>query len=63
MVRDELINFNRKIGQKTLKQLNIGESALPEIAKAAASEFLVASSPKKTGEEDFFKILQKAYAR
>jgi alcohol dehydrogenase len=63
MVRDELINFNRKIGQKTLKQLNIGESALPEIAKAAAGEFLVASSPKKTGEEDFFKILQKAYAR
>ena len=63
MVRDALIDFNKKIGQKTLKQLNIKESALPEIAKSITTEFLVASSPKKISEEDILKILQKAYAR
>jgi len=63
MVRDALIDFNRKIGQKTLKQLNIKESALPEIAKSAVAEFLTASSPKETTEEDLLKALQKAYNR
>jgi len=63
MVRDALIDFNRKIGQKTLKQLNIKESALPEIAKSAAAEFLAASSPKKTSSDDILKMLKAAYMR
>jgi alcohol dehydrogenase len=63
MVRDALIDFNKKTGQKTLKQLNIKDSALPETARAIAGEFLVASSPKKPSEEDILKILQKAYSR
>jgi alcohol dehydrogenase class IV len=62
-VRDAMIDFNRKIGQKTLKQLGIKESALPEIAKAISTEFLVMSAPKKVSEEDILKIMEKAYAR
>jgi alcohol dehydrogenase len=63
MVREAMIEFNKRVGQKTLKQLGIKESQLPEIAKAISTEFLVNASPKKTGEEDILKMLQKAYTR
>ncbi len=62
-VRDALIDFNQKVGQKTLKQLNIKESALPEIAKTAAAEFLVLSCPKKVSSDDILKMLRSAYTR
>jgi alcohol dehydrogenase class IV len=63
LVRDAMIDFSKKPGQKTLKQFGIQESVLPEIAKAISTEFLVNSAPKKVTEEDILKILQKAYAR
>jgi alcohol dehydrogenase len=63
LVRDAMVEFSARIGQKTLKQFGIKEAALPGIAKAISTEFLVASAPKKVTEEDILTILQKAYAR
>lgn len=63
MIRDEMIKFNALLGQKTLKQLNIPESALPEIAEGSAADVTAIFSPRKAEKDDFLKMLQSAYKR
>ena len=63
MIKNALIEFNNVIGQKSLKQLNIEESALPEIAEVAATDITAIFSPRKVEKEDFLKMLQSAYTR
>jgi alcohol dehydrogenase class IV len=62
-VRDALSAFTASIGQKTLRQLNVPKSALPQIAEAVAGPGPAMFSPKKASSDDALKMLQKAYAR
>jgi len=62
-VRDAIRALNKEIGIKTLKQLNIGESALPEIATRGVTEGPAMFSPRKINIDDLLKILQKAYTQ
>ncbi len=63
MVRDAIRALNKEIGIKTLKQLNIKESSLPEIATRGVTEGPAMFSPKKVNSDDILKILQKAYSQ
>jgi alcohol dehydrogenase len=62
-VADALIAFNKKIGQKTLKELNVKESDLEIVAKEAFNQGMWRLSPKETSAEDMLGILKKAYDR
>jgi len=62
-VADNLVAFNKKIGQKTLKELNVKESDLPKVAQAAFDQGMWRLSPRETSAEDMLGILKKAYAR
>jgi alcohol dehydrogenase len=61
MVRDAIRALNKEIGIKTLKQLNIKESSLPEIATRGTTEGPAMFSPRKVTSDDILNILQKAY--
>lgn len=63
MVRDAIRALNKEIGIKTLKQLKIEESALPEIARRGVTEGPAMFSPRKVNSDDLLKILQKAYTQ
>lgn len=63
MVSDTLVAFNKGIGQKTLKELNVKESDLPKVAQAAFDQGMWRLSPRETSAEDMLGILRKAYAR
>ncbi len=63
MIRDAIINFGNVVGQKGLKELNIEESALTEIAEGAAADVTAIFSPRKAEKEDFLGMLQSAYTR
>ena len=63
MLSDAIIEFSNLIGQKTLKDLNIQESALPEIAEGSAKDVTAIFSPRKAEKEDFLEMLKSAYKR
>ncbi len=63
IIRDAIVNFGNVVGQKSLKELNIEESALPEIAEGAAADVTAIFSPRKTEKADFLQMLQSAYKR
>ncbi len=61
MVRDAIRSLIKEIGIRTLKQLKIEESALPEIATRSATEGPAMFSPRRVNSDDILVILQKAY--
>jgi alcohol dehydrogenase len=62
-VAEALVAFNKKIGQKTLKELGVKESDLKKVAQAAFDQGMWRLSPRETSAEDMLSILQKAYNR
>ncbi len=62
-LKNAIIEFGNVVGQKSLKELNIEESALAEIAEGSASDITAIFSPRKVVKEDFLKMLQSAYTR
>ena len=63
MIRDALIEFNALVSQKTLKQWNISEEELPEIAEASSQDGTAFFCPRKAEKEDILVMLQSAYKR
>ncbi len=62
-VAEVLAAFNRKIGQKTLRELGVKESELEKVAQAAFDQGMWRLSPRETSAKDMLGILKKAYAR
>lgn len=62
-VASALAEFNKKIGQKTLKELGVKESDLKKVATDAFNQGMWRLSPKETSIEDMLGILKKAYSR
>lgn len=62
-VADALVAFNKEIGQKTLKELNVKEADLEKVAREAFDQGMWRLSPRETSVEDMLGILKKAYAR
>jgi alcohol dehydrogenase len=62
-VAEALAAFNKKIGQKTLKELGVKEADLKKVAQAAFDQGMWRLSPRETSAEDMLKILKGAYSR
>lgn len=62
-VADAVRKLNREIGLPTMKDLNIPESGLPDIAADVLTDVCASFTPKKTNADDVLRILRKDYAR
>ena len=62
-VSEAIKALNKEIGIKTLRERNVDESLLPEVARRAVTEGPAMFSPRKVDKDDLLNILQKAYAR
>lgn len=62
-VADAVRKLNREIGLPTMKDLNIPESGLSDIAADVLTDVCAPFIPKKTNADDVLRILQKYYAQ
>ena len=62
-VAEALAAFNKKIGQKTLKELGVKETDLERVAQSAFDQGMWRLSPRETSAKDMLAILEKAYTR
>lgn len=62
-VAESLAAFNKKIGQKTLKELGVKKADLKKVAQAAFDQGMWRLSPRETSAKDMLSILTKAYDR
>ena len=62
-VAEALVAFNKKIGQKTLKELGVKEADLKKVAQAAFDQGMWRLSPRETSVKDMLSILKGAYSR
>ena len=62
-VAQALVAFNKKIGQKALKELGVKEEDLEKVAQAAFDQGMWRLSPRETSAEDMLSILEGAYSR